>query len=220
MSQTGTSETNAQSNLSQEAMESAMGTFDFSNLMQLASLDTSELEAQLTRLSLPGLYVIDIGKIMFSTQAPSDPAKPMNFNLAIPGTILAFVPLNKEDEPKAAEMVGKALNERYFLYGENLKEAVQLLMGRFKIVGFRHKGIMGGVEGSQAGWINEAEGRRVVVRVSHYTDKGDQQRARFDWLSPRAMKKANIDWEIMGRDFLDEKGNVIEVPYGDDKKAA
>lgn len=198
----------------------AAQSFDFSNLMQLASLDTTELTAQLTRLALEGIYIIDLGKVGFTQQAPTDPAKPMNFNLAIPGTILAFAPLHKEDESKVADLISKPLNERYFLYGENLKEAIQLLMGRYKTVGFKHKGIMGGVEGAQPGWIDEAQGRRVVVRVSGFTDKTDQPRVRFDWLSPKAMKKANIDWEILGRDFLDEHGNVIEVPYGEDKKAA
>ena len=212
-----------QANLSSVDPQLEAGTtqsFDFTSLMQLASLDTTELQAQMTRLALAGIYVLDLGKVAFTAQASQDPAKPMNFNLGIPGTILAFAPLNKEDESKVADLIGKSLNERYFLYGENLKEAVQLLMGRYKLVGFKHKGIMGGVEGYQPGWIDEAQGKRVVARVSHFTDKQEQPRARFDWLSPRAMKKANIDWEIMGRDFLDENGRPIEVPYGEDKKAA
>jgi len=199
---------------------SAAANFDFTNLMQLAELDTTELQAQMTRLALEGIYVCELGKVGFTAQASNDPAKPANFNLALPGTILAFAPLHKEDEPKINGLIGQTLNERYFLFGENIKEAVQLLMGRYKTVGLKHKGKMGGVEGYQPGWVDEAQGKRVVVRVSGYVDKQEQPRVRFDWLSPKAMKKANIDWEIMGRDFLDEHGKAIEVPLGDDKKAA
>lgn len=182
----------------------------FASLMDLASTDTSELTAQLSRLPRAGIYIINLDEARFAEQAPTDPADPMNYTLGIKGTILVFDPLDKADAGKAAELEGKALSERYFLFGKDIQEAIQLLMGRYKAAGFRHKGAMGGVEGAAPGWIDEALGKRVAVRVRHFTDKGGQDRAGFDWLSQKAMEKAGIDWAIMQRDFLDEHGNPMQ----------
>jgi hypothetical protein len=181
----------------------------FSNLMELATLDTSDLKAQTSRLPNQGIYVINIEELKFAEQAPSDPADPMNYTLTIRGTVLAFQPLDQNGASEE-DMEGRQLTERYFLYGKQIQEAIQLLMGRFKLVGFRHKGIMGGVEGSEPGWIDEAVGQRVCVRVRHYTSRGDgQERASFDWLSPKQMEKAGIQWEVLARPFLDENGNEV-----------
>jgi hypothetical protein len=181
----------------------------FANLMDLASVDTSDLQAQTTRLQREGIYVIDLSELKFSEQAPNDPAEPMNYNLIMKGQILVFQPLNEGESAEGME--GRDLSERYFLYGKDVKTAIQLLMGRFKTVGFRHKGVMGGVEGGPTGWIEEAIGKRIAVRVKHYTPANGQPRAQFDWLSPKAMEKAGIPWEGMQRDFLDEAGNPVEL---------
>jgi hypothetical protein len=184
------------------------GTLNFSNLMSLATMDTSDLKAQVSRLPRQGIYIEELAKLALTEQPPSDPAKPMSYNLNIGGLILGFAPL-KEDADAAgdtSQMEGNNLNERFFLYGEQVKEAIQLLMGRFKIAGFRHKGLMGGVEGSAPGWIDEAVGKRIAVRVRHFTPKDGQERAQFDWLSPKAMEKVGLDWSIMQRPFFDENG--------------
>lgn len=186
-----------------------MSEFSFSSLMDLATLDTSDLSAQTSRLQREGIYVIELESVKFAEQASSDPAKPTNYTLGIKGNILVFAPL--DPNAPAADLEGKTLNERYFLFGEQLQEAIQQLMGRYKIAGFKHKGVLGGVEGSAPGWIDEAEGKRVAVRVRHYTGKDGQERASFDWMTPKAMEKAGLNWDMMGRDFLNEVGEPIAV---------
>lgn len=190
--------------------EGSIGAMNLNNLMALASMDTSDLKAQVSRLPYQGIYIIDMLKLGLAEQPPSDPADPMSFNLVCQGAIRQFVPLKPEELPANLDLDGQNLNERIFLYGPQLKEAIQLLMGRFKQVGFRHKGVMGGVEGHAPGWIDEAIGKRIVVRVRHYTPKDGQERAAFDWLSPRQMEKLQIPWEVMQRPFLDETGKVVE----------
>lgn len=181
----------------------------FNSLMDLAILDTSDMSAQTSRLQREGIYVVDLKKVQFSEQPPQDPAEPMNFNLTINSTILAFAPLKEGESVEGME--GRDLNQRIFLYGKDLKTAIQLLMGQYKTVGFRHKGAMGGVEGHEPGWIDEAVGQRVAIRVRHYNRKDGQEAASFDWLSPKAMEKAGLTWEMLAREFLDEVGNPVQI---------
>lgn len=185
-----------------------MSDMNFANLMDLATVDTSDLQAQTSRLQRQGIYVLELSELKFSEQAPNDPADPMNYNLVIKGSTLAFAPLDPNESAEGME--GRDVRERYFLYGKDVKEAIQLLMGRFKTVGFKHKGVMGGVEGV-TGWIDEAVGKRIAIRVRHYTNKNGQENAAIDWLSPKQMEKAGIEWAVLGRDFLDDKGDVVDL---------
>ncbi len=182
---------------------------NFANLMDLATVDTSDLSAQTSRLQRQGLYVVELHELKFVEQAPQDPADPMNYNLTTQGTILAFVPLDPSESAEGME--GRNLRERIFLYGKDSKEGIQLLMGRFKTAGFKHKGIMGGVEGAPAGWVDDAVGKRIALRVRHYTNRNGQEQVAIDWLSPKQMEKAGISWEVLQREFLDEKGDVVNI---------
>jgi hypothetical protein len=186
-----------------------MSEMNFANLMDLASIDTSDLSAQTSRLQRQGIYVLDLSALSFAEQASQDPADPMNYNLVIKGVILAFAPLDPT-EP-AGDMEGRDLTERYFLYGKDVKTGIQMLMGRFKLVGFKHKGIMGGVEGGPAGWVDEAIGKRIALRVRHYASRDGQERASIDWLSPKQMAKAGVEWDVLQRDFLNETGEVVDL---------
>lgn len=188
-----------------------MSEFAFANLMDLASVDTSDMQAQTSRLQRQGIYILDLTKLGFIENPPSDPAKPMNYNLTTVGTILAFDPLDPTETGPVLE--GTDMRERIPLFGENLKEGIQLLMGRFKTVGFKHKGIMGGVEGAPVGWIDEAVSKRIAIRVRHYTDKNEQVRVAIDWLSPKQMGKLNppLPFDVLGREFLDEIGNPVDL---------
>lgn len=182
----------------------------FTSLMDLATLDTSDLQAQTSRLAREGIYICDITKATFSEQANTDPAKPTNFNLNLEYTILEFLPLKPEDAIYAGDLVGRGLRERYFLNGKDIIEAVQLLMGKYKQAGFRHKGHTGGFEQVEPGWIDEAVNKRVAVRVRHYNGNDGEPRAAFDWISKAALEKAGIPWEVMARPFLDEHGNEVK----------
>lgn len=181
----------------------------FASLMDLATLDTSDYSAQTSRLQTEGIYVVEIKKVGFSEVPPQDPADPMSFRYGFSSTILAFAPL--EEGKQVEGMEGRDLNQQIFLSGKDLRQAIQLLMGAYKTVGLRHKGVMGGVEGSEPGWIDEATGKRIAIRVRHYTRKDGQEAASFDWLSPKQMEKAGLQWELMQRDFLDEVGNVVQI---------
>lgn len=185
---------------------------NFANLMDLATVDTSDMTAQVSRLQRQGIYVLELSSLGFVEQPPQDPADPMNYNLKTTGQILEFMPLNEEDAAAREGLLGKDLNERIFIYGKEARESIQLLMGRFKQVGFRHKGIMGGMEGAPAGWIDEAVGKRIAIRVRHYVRKSDgQEVAAIDWMSPKQMEKAEMPWEVLAREFLDESGNPVDL---------
>lgn len=186
-----------------------MSEHSFASLMDLAALDTSDLSAQTSRLQAEGIYVVEVQKIGFSEQPPQDPANPMNYNFNFEGNTLAYLPL--ENGKMIEGMEGRTLKQRIFLFGENITEAVQLLMGAYKTVGFRHKGPMGGVEGAAPGWADEALGKRIAIRVRHGQDKNGTDRAYYDWLSPKQLVKVGLTWEHMGREFLDEVGNPTSV---------
>lgn len=188
-----------------------MSEMNFANLMDLATIDTSDLSAQTSRLQRQGIYVLDITEMKFVEQPPQDPADPMNYNLTSKGVILAFAPLDPADEQYVESMIGKDLRERIFVYGKDIKESIQLLMGRFKTAGFKHKGVMGGVEGGPAGWIDEAVGKRIAIRVRQYTNRNGQEQVSIDWLSPKQMEKNGLTWDMLQRDFLDEKGEVVDL---------
>jgi hypothetical protein len=194
----------------QSTTEIPMTEMNFANLMDLASVDTSDLSAQTSRLQRQGIYILELTELKFVEQAPSDPAEPMNYNLTTKGNTLAFMPLDPNESAEGME--GRDVRERIFLYGKDIKEGIQLLMGRFKVVGFKHKGVMGGVEGGPAGWVDDAVGKRIAIRVRHYVRKSDgQEAAAIDWLSPKAMEKAGLQWEMLARDFVDEKGEVVDL---------
>lgn len=187
---------------------------DFKNLslMDLANVDTSDLTAQMSRLPDAGIYIAEIAKAGFEEQPPKDPADPMNFTCGFNYNILMFQPEAPDYQGNPEDKVGRPLNERYFIYGkEGVQEGIQLLMGRYKKAGFRCKGVMGGVEGKAVGWVDEAIGKAVAVRVVHRTDKEGQPRAYFDWLSLNQLQKADIPWHVFQRPFLDETGNEVEI---------
>lgn len=179
------------------------------SLMDLAALDTSDMTAQMSRLQREGIYLIEVQDAKITEQESDDPAKPSNYNIGFSSSILQFVPLKEETGFDPESLTGKAFNERYFIYGQDIGQAIQLLMGQYKSVGLRCKGIMGGVEGSEPGWIDDIKGKRLVIRVQHRTDKTGQERANIYWLTPKQMAKANIPLETLGRDLLDEQGNPI-----------
>ena len=182
------------------------------SLLDLAAFDTSDLKAQVGRLQAAGIYIIDLNKVGFAEQPARDPADPSNFRYESKGTILAFMPADAATyQGKPEDMAGRELREGVFLSGKELVDAFRQLMGKYKMAGFRHKGIMGGVEGQAPGWIDEALGKRVAVRVRQYTTSGGEDRVSFDWLSPKQLEKIGLSWaDSMGRDFLDENGNVVE----------
>lgn len=183
------------------------------SLLDLAAFDTSDLKAQVGRLQPAGLYIIELNSIGFAEQPAKDPADPSNYRFESKGQILAFQPLSADSyNGNPEDMVGRDLREGVFLSGKDIQAAIQQLMGKYKLAGFRHKGPMGGVEGSAPGWVDEAKGKRVAVRVRQYTTAGGEDRVAFDWLSPKQLKSAGLEWaDTMGRDFLDEKGNPVEI---------
>lgn len=189
-----------------------MTELNFNNLMDLATFDTSDISAVTSRLPLAGIYLLNIEELKFTEQPPSDPADPLSFNLVIRSTVLSFAALNEDDKPAEERLPGTNITERFFIYGKDIKTSIALLMGRFKTVGFRHKGLPGGADGADPGWIDEAAGKRIVMRCRHYTRRSDgQEQAAFDWLSPKAMEKAGIPFELLQRDFLDEHGVPVEI---------
>ncbi len=181
------------------------------NLMDLAALDTSDMSAQMSRLQRQGIYFLEVVKAGYTEQESNDAAKATNYNLMIESTILEFIPLDETEKLDMSKIIGATFKERYFLFGEQLIQSIQLLMGMYKSVGLRCKGAMGGVEGSEPGWVDEIAGKRIIVRVQHRTGNDGQERANIYWLTPKQMKKLGIPLDALGRDLLDEQGN----PLGD-----
>ncbi|KAK0039438.1 hypothetical protein Bpfe_031115 [Biomphalaria pfeifferi] len=182
------------------------------SLMDLAALDTSELTAQVGRLQREGIYFLTVQKAGIVERETEDPADPSNYDLNFESLIEEYVPLKEEDGVglDKSKIIGNTFKERYFIYGKDIIQAIQLLMGQYKSVGLRCKGQMGGVEGQAPGWIDEIVGKRIIVRVQHRMDKGGVERANIYWMTPKQMKKANIPLAVLGRDLLDEQGNPME----------
>jgi len=152
----------------------------FMSLADLAAMDAqAEGIAVLTsRLPAAGMYIVR-GKEVKASESRKEGEPPL-FSFIFTAEILEAKPLDKEVD--AERLVGRTLTERYTLWPTDFREAVGLMMGRYKIIGLPFEGRMGGVEGQEPGWLDGLTGHLFQVRVRHFTDKNNNERAGFDWL--------------------------------------
>lgn len=152
----------------------------FMSLADLAAMDAqAEGIAVLTsRLPAAGMYVVR-GKEVRATESRKEGEPPL-FAFILGTEILDAKLMDKEADGE--RLVGRSLTERYTLWPSDFKEAVGLLMGKYKIIGLPFDGRMGGVEGQEPGWLDGLTGHVFQIRVRHFTDKNGNERAGFDWL--------------------------------------
>lgn len=148
------------------------------SLAQLAEIDTSDLKAQVSRLPPAGIFLVR--GVDAKAGESRQEGKPPLFNIAFESEILEAKPLDKDKDPES--LVGGKLKDRYILWPSDFQEALQLLMGRYMVIGLEHKGRLGGVEGGEPGWLDNYPGAIHRIRVRHFTDKNGVDRAGFDWL--------------------------------------
>lgn len=171
------------------------------SLMDLAEMDTSEIQAKTSRLQAEGIYVLEVEEAQFKEQPPAEVTDPMNFNLVVRSNILAYLP--NPDIAHPQELEGKTFMDRVFLWGKELVESIEYLKGKYKQAEIDYSGArMGGIEGQEPGWVDGLVGQRIVVRVRH----GKNERAYTDWLSMKQVEKIDgLDWaDVIGRKALEE----------------
>lgn len=184
----------------------------FTSLAALAAMDTTDVKVLKNRLQKAGLYIIGFTEVGMSQAESNDPDAKPRVNIKFTGVIQMFQPLANKDgdtEGDDSDLVGKAYNEFYTLWMDDLAEAIGLLKGRYVSAHLPASGVMGGIP-ETTGWLDGIVGKSVAIRVTH-KQKGDDTRVYYDWLGYKAMKKLDLDWEELQREPVDVNGNPIEI---------
>ena len=185
----------------------------YTSLADLAGSDTTEIAVLRSRLQAAGIYLVSFTEVGMTEALSDDPTKAPRVNLNFIGVVDLFQPLEGADTDegmKAAEdMVGKRYMQRETIWASDLKESIGLLKGRYQSAHLAASGVLGGIAGT-TGWLDGVVGQRVGIRVRH-RQVGDDTRVYYDWLGSKALAKAGIAWDEIGRDPVDVHGNPIEI---------
>lgn len=186
---------------------------DFTNLMDLAGEDVSDVQAITSTLQPEGLYIVDVLQVTMQegTVTTQDGDKQVG-NIRVEGLIVDYRPLKEVEDGPIREMEGKSYNEFHTIWlgsKEEVLEGIGKLKGRWQTARFPTSGALGGIEGT-SGWLDGIVGQRVAIRVQHKTDRQGNARAYRDWLDPKGMKKYDMDWEDLQRPALTPEGEEID----------
>lgn len=152
----------------------------FMSLADLAALETDEIETLMSRVPDEGIFIVRGKEVTASEAEAKEEGQPPLFSFRFAMEILEAEPLEKDKDPE--KYVGRTLTERYTLWPSDFKEAIGLLKGRYQIIKLPNTGALGGVEGSEPGWLDGMVSHTWKVRVRHFKDKNKNIRAGFDWL--------------------------------------
>jgi len=164
-----------------EEMENEVGFF---SLSELASMDTTALPALTSLIPAAGVYFMRGEDVKGGENQSQDESKPNLFYFNFVGEILEAKLVDKSIDPET--LVGRKLTDNFTLWPNQFKELLGLLKGRYKTVGLVYDGPrLGGVDGQEPGWLDNWVGHEYHVKISHYTDKGGNVRARFTYMKPQ-----------------------------------
>lgn len=141
--------------------------------------DTSDITAIDSKLPVKGMHIVRVSEPRVTISQSDDPAKPPLARISWKYEILESQPTDKNVD--ATALIGRKMNEMATIWPKSRDEDIGLIMGRYKKVGLPYHGRVGGNPDAEPGWLDGADEKTIVVRVSHYTSK-DTTRARFDWL--------------------------------------
>lgn len=187
----------------------------FTGLMAMASSDTSEIKGIRSRLQRAGLYLVTWDEISMKEDSNDDPMKTPSVSLMFKGIIDSYESLDKgddDDDTSTVDVTGKGFVQFARIYMDDVAEAIGLLKGTYERAALPTTGVLGGVEGV-SGWLDGIAGVRVGVRVRHVTTRDGDKRAYYDWLSPKELRTAGIDWDELQRPAYLPDGSEMEDPY-------
>lgn len=150
----------------------------FFTLADLAAYNTDEIATLTSRLPELGLYIV-AGKVATFKVGESKDGKPPLIRLGVQAEVLDFTPIKKDFD--VTKVIGRTLSTSITLWPQDLEQEIGLLKGNYQKAGIPNTGPMGGVEGQPPGWVDNAVGANWAWKVSSYTDKNGEPRARFDW---------------------------------------
>jgi hypothetical protein len=162
------------------------------SLADLAGIDTSGMAAMTSRLPEVGIYLVRGKEVELTRSESNDPAKPPLHRVNWKTEILA-AQLHADSETDPDDIAGRDLNHSDTLWPDDMKECIQLVMGRYKTVGLPFQGTLGGVEGHEPGWLDSMVGHMFRIRVRHATTKDGNQRAYYDWQALTEEELAEIN---------------------------
>lgn len=196
--------------MSEETQNSAES---FMSLMDLTTMDTTEIKAVRGRLQQAGIYVVNFTNVTVNMKVDEvDPDK-SRANVRWEGVIESFQPLEDAEEegvdPEA--MIGRAFNQFRSIPlrpADEMRRAIGQIKGEmYHLARFPTVGPLGGDPDGEPGWLENVVGQRVAIRVRHATNKDGDTRAYIDWLSPALLNQIDgIDWEDMQRPALNPDG--------------
>lgn len=165
-----------------QQIENVTGIF---SLADLANMDTSSIKELTNLVPAAGVYQMRGLEVRGGESQNEDTSKPKLFFFNFVSEVLAAKLIDKTVDSEA--VVGRRLTDSFTLWPNQFQDMVGLLKGRYKTIGLPNNGPrIGGVEGQEPGWLDGWVAHEYGVKVSHYTDKGGNTRARFTYMKPAA----------------------------------
>lgn len=164
------------------------------SLADLAGQDTDDIKALESLLFPQGLYTTKVISLTLGMTPAKEglddagnPFLPMIY-LQERYEVLEATPLEKDVDGEA--LVGRQISNmtRFFFKNEReLYEQIGLIKGRFQKAGLDCTGVMGGVEGGEPGWLDNAAEEIVDVKVTH--SRPNAEGTQFQRVTWQKMKK-------------------------------
>ena len=159
------------------------------SLADLGNTETDEIKAIESLLFTPGLYDVKIVSMALG-QLPAkeglddkgNPYAPL-FYVDEKYEVLEAEPLDKAID--AESLQGRTITNRTTFWARSMaefQEQIGLLKGRFQKAGLDNSGKIGGVEGGEPGWLDNAADEVIKIKVTHSkpNDEGVQYQ-RITW---------------------------------------
>lgn len=159
------------------------------SLADLGNTETDEIKAIESLLFTPGLYDVKIVSMALG-QLPAkeglddkgNPYAPL-FYVDEKYEVLEAEPLDKSID--AESLQGRTITNRTTFWARSMaefQEQIGLLKGRFQKAGLDNSGKIGGVEGGEPGWLDNAADEVIKIKVTHSkpNDEGVQYQ-RITW---------------------------------------
>lgn len=159
------------------------------SLADLGNTETDEIKAIESLLFTPGLYDVKIISMNLG-QLPAKEGLDDKGNSYAPlffvdekYEVLEAEPLDKAIDPEGLQ--GRTISNRTTFWARSMpefQEQIGLLKGRFQKAGLDNTGKIGGVEGGEPGWLDNAADEIIKIKVTHTkpNDEGVQYQ-RITW---------------------------------------
>lgn len=149
----------------------------FESLADLADMDTDEIKSLDSRLFPEGLFAVRCTEVALSVSEKegidpktNEPYEPL-YAVGHKYEVLEAKPLSKDVDPES--MIGRVLTQRRTFWPKSFKEEIALVKGDYEKIGLQPVGKMGGLEGSEPGWLDTIVEHVFALKVSHSKPSAD-----------------------------------------------